>query len=82
MFWQLWVLVAAAASGLLIFVTARFRHAQEVFDHIIDQLDDPAACPDHDALIDGDLPVDELARRRSTRPALVPHPAQPSSRHR
>jgi len=69
----------------------RFRHAQKVFDHIIDQLDDPAACPDRDALIDGDmpvdkdLPVDELAHRRSTRLALVPHPAQPaqpSSRHR
>jgi hypothetical protein len=93
MFWQLWVLVVAVASGLLIFVTVRFRHAQKVFDHIIDQLDDPAACPDRDALTHVpvrdapayDGPVDELARRRRTSPALVPHSAHrahPRSRHR
>jgi hypothetical protein len=78
MFWQLWVLVAVVASGLLIFVTVRFRHARKVFDHIIDQLDDPAACPDLDA------PIDELARRRRTSAALVPHqahPAQPAHPH-
>ena len=34
MSWQLWVLIALAATGLVLLAVARMRHARHVFDDI------------------------------------------------
>lgn len=34
MSWQLWVLIALAAAGLVLLAAARMRHARKVFDDI------------------------------------------------
>jgi hypothetical protein len=59
MSWQLWVLIALAATGLVLLATVRMRHARRVFDDItrIDQR--PALS------IRQDLSSDELARVRA-----------------
>ena len=41
MSWQLWVVIALAAIGLVLLVVARMRHARRVFDDIT-RLDRPA----------------------------------------
>ena len=40
MSWQLWVLIALAATGLVLLAVARMRHARHVFDDIT-RLDRP-----------------------------------------
>ena len=40
MSWQLWVLIALAATGLVLLAVARMRHARQVFDDIT-RLDRP-----------------------------------------
>jgi hypothetical protein len=37
MSWQLWVLIAAAATGLVVLLAVKLRHAQQVFDRIVSQ---------------------------------------------
>ena len=77
MTWQLWVLIAAAATGLTLVLTVKLRHAQLVFDRIVSQ--------------PGDTRTDELSirrRRRTRRPEparqLLSHPglASHGRRHR
>ena len=58
MSWQLWVVVALAATGLVLLAVARMRHAREVFDDIT-QLDRPWRT--------GHARPDELARARAQR---------------
>ncbi|HEY4568104.1 MAG TPA: hypothetical protein VIH10_01525 [Kribbella sp.] len=58
MSWQLWVVIALAATGLVLLAVARMRHAREVFDDIT-QLDRPTWT--------GHPRVDELARARAQR---------------
>ena len=41
MSWQLWVLIALAATGLVLLAAARMRRAREVFDDIV-RLDRPS----------------------------------------
>ncbi|MER7248565.1 hypothetical protein [Kribbella sp. NPDC000426] len=36
MSWQLWVVIALAAAGLVVVAAARMRHARKVFDDITD----------------------------------------------
>ncbi|WUJ73024.1 hypothetical protein OG809_07075 [Kribbella soli] len=36
MSWQLWVVIALAAAGLVLLAAARMRHARKVFDNITD----------------------------------------------
>lgn len=81
MFWQLLVLVAAAAVGLLAVLAVKVRHAQQVLDRIIVRLDDP----DYDTHRD-DADLDEVARQRGrrdhARPTFIPHPAHGHHRFR
>jgi hypothetical protein len=44
MSWQLWVLMALAAAGLVLLAAARMRHARKVFDDIT-ELDQPMPRP-------------------------------------
>jgi len=68
MSWQLWVVVAAVAVGLVVLTVARLHHAHQVFHRIIDSLDDPGH----------DTERDEVAtqRHKRARPAFIPHAAQ------
>jgi hypothetical protein len=71
MSWQLWVLIAAAASGVLAVVLVKFHQARQVFE----------------GLIRGAVEVatDDLAvhrRRHHPRPALVTPTARPQHRAR
>ena len=66
MSWQLWVLIALAATGLVLLAAVRLRHARHVFDDIT-RLDRPTR---------SELPSDELARARTRR--IPPEP----DRHR
>lgn len=60
MSWQLWVLIALAAAGLVLLAAARMRHARKVFDDIT-ELDRPTAARSAEpAAAD-----DELARARA-----------------
>lgn len=68
MAWQLWVVVALAAAGMVLLAAARMRHARKVFDDITD-LDRPAV-PTQPA----DSGVDELARARARHTRPEPHP--------
>lgn len=74
MAWQLWVVVAAAAVGLVVLTVARLHHAQQVFRRIIASLDDPGH----------DTERDELAtqRHKRARSAIIPHAAQTYHRFR
>jgi hypothetical protein len=96
MFWQLWVLIAAVAGGLLVVLAVKIRRAQQVFNRIIVRLDDP----DYDAgrgetargetggaetRVDG-ARVQTVARHRRrhghTRPTLIPYAARGHHRFR
>jgi hypothetical protein len=55
MAWQLWVLIALAAAGLVLLAVVRMRHARRVFDDITD-LDRP---------MPGSAAPDELGRARA-----------------
>jgi hypothetical protein len=59
MSWQLWVLMALAAAGLVLLAAARMRHARKVFDDIT-ELDHPMPSPAEPA-----APGDELAQARA-----------------
>jgi hypothetical protein len=67
MSWQLWVLVAAAASGCLAVIAVKIHRAQQVFDRIVDEADDLAR---------------QRRRRQQSRPALILHSAHPQHRSR
>ena len=71
MSWQLWVVIALAAIGLVLLVVARMRHAREVFDNIT-RLDRPAE--------DSQLSADELTQARARR--LDPGFREEQSDHR
>ncbi|WP_460660546.1 hypothetical protein [Kribbella swartbergensis] len=58
MSWQLWVVIALLASGVVILAVTRMRHAQHVFSDIT-RLDRPGKS-DHPGLTG-----DELARARA-----------------
>ncbi|TDW17253.1 hypothetical protein [Kribbella kalugense] len=58
MAWQLWVLIALAAAGLVLLAAARMRHARKVFDDITD-----IGGPLHD--IPTKVTADDLARVRA-----------------
>ena len=62
MSWQLWVLIALAAAGLVLLAAARMRRARKVFDHIT-ELDRPTARPAEPA--EPAPAADELARARA-----------------
>jgi uncharacterized membrane protein len=65
MTWQLWVLVAAVfASGLLVVFVVRMRHAQQVFNRIVGQVDESRN--------------DEIARHRRARGRLLRDLGQPA----
>ncbi|MET9313725.1 hypothetical protein ABZX12_18085 [Kribbella sp. NPDC003505] len=66
MSWQLWVLIALAAAGLVLLAAARMRHARKVFDDIT-ELDRPTPAPAEPASAG-----DELARARARH--LYPQP--------
>ncbi|MET9273907.1 hypothetical protein [Kribbella sp. NPDC003557] len=66
MSWQLWVVMALAAAGLVLLAAARMRHARKVFDDITD-LERPAPTPAEPA-----AQRDELARARARH--LYPQP--------
>ncbi|HEY3556342.1 MAG TPA: hypothetical protein VGL05_02695 [Kribbella sp.] len=68
MSWQLWVLIALAAAGLVLLAAARMRRARKVFDDIT-ELDRPTAEP-------AETGADELARARAR------HLADEPDRHR
>ncbi|MFF0340020.1 hypothetical protein [Kribbella sp. NPDC004875] len=69
MSWQLWVLIALAAAGVLLLAVARMRHARKVFDDITDLEHTPASTP-------ADSPADELARARARARAAHPEPGR------
>ncbi|MGW6281061.1 hypothetical protein [Kribbella sp. NPDC055071] len=75
MSWQLWVLIALAATGLVVLAVARMRRARRVFDDIT-HLDRPA--PHGPAISSGDLSGDELAKLRARARHMRPEP----DRHR
>ncbi|MFD7156820.1 hypothetical protein ACFV9C_19620 [Kribbella sp. NPDC059898] len=56
MSWQLWVVIALAAVGLVLWAAARMRHARQVFDDITE--------PEHRPEAHEPEP-DELARARA-----------------
>ena len=43
MSWQLWVLIAAAAAALMVLLAVRLRRARQVFDLIVEAVDDDRA---------------------------------------
>ncbi len=63
MTWQLWVVIALVAVGVVILAVTRMRHAQHVFDDIT-TLDRPA---ESDLAAESDIPGDELGRARARR---------------
>jgi hypothetical protein len=76
--WQLWVLIAAAASGVAAILLVKFSQAQEVFERIVE----PASRPRPDQ---PETTVEDLIRyRRRQEPRLTwfPQPAHPEHRTR
>ncbi|MFG1621234.1 hypothetical protein [Kribbella sp. NPDC049227] len=71
MAWQLWVPIALAATGLVILVVWRMRHAQHVFDDIT-RIDRSAGSSQSDPS------GDELAQARARR---IPPPSPPRRKH-
>jgi hypothetical protein len=57
MSWQLWVVIALAAAGLVLLAAARMRHARKVFDGITD-LNQPVR-------LTPSVTADDLARARA-----------------
>ncbi|HET6743166.1 MAG TPA: hypothetical protein VFH76_29705 [Kribbella sp.] len=72
MTWQLWVAIALAATGLVILVVWRMRHAQHVFDDIT-RIDRSAESSQ------SDRSSDELAQARARR--IPPPPSPPRRKH-
>lgn len=60
MSWQLWVLIALTAAGIVLLAAARMRHARKVFDDIT-ELDRPKAGRSAEPAPVGD----DLARARA-----------------
>ncbi|MDX6261914.1 MAG: hypothetical protein QOH84_3602 [Kribbellaceae bacterium] len=78
MSWQLWVLIAAAASGVAAILLVKFSQAQEVFERIVE----PSSRPRPDR---PDTTVDDLIRyrrRQEPRRAWFPQPAHQEHRSR
>jgi hypothetical protein len=78
MSWQLWVLVAAAASGVAAILLVKFSQAQEVFERIVE----PASRPHPDR---PETTVEDLIRyrrRQEPRRSWFPQPAHPQHRSR
>ena len=73
MSWQLWVLIALAAAGVLLLAAARMRHARRVFDDITDLERPPKRIPADSA---GSVAADELARARARARAAEPEPGR------
>jgi hypothetical protein len=64
MTWQLWVLVAAAfGSGLMVVFAVKMRHARQVFNRIVGQVDESR--------------IDEVARHRRAHGRLLRDPGHP-----
>lgn len=57
MSWQLWVVIAVAAAGLVLVAATRMRHARKVFDDITDL--------NHPIRITPPVTGDDLARARA-----------------
>jgi hypothetical protein len=57
MSWQLWVVIALAAAGLVLVAAARMRHARKVFDDITDL--------NHPIRLTPPATADDLARARA-----------------
>ncbi|MEU8225536.1 hypothetical protein [Kribbella sp. NPDC048915] len=74
MSWQLWVMMALVAAGLVVLATARMRHARKVFDDITD-LDRPTQARTATSVDNSTYTADELARVRARH-----HPAEPRPR--
>ncbi|GAA1554922.1 hypothetical protein [Kribbella lupini] len=92
MTWQLWVLVGAAAVGVVVLVTLRFRSAQHVLDELIDSMEPHAGAESEQQQTKAEHRPevaarrgDELARHRSRhqlRASFVPRAAHTyRSRH-
>ncbi len=78
MSWQLWVLIAAAASGVAAILVAKFSQAQEVFERIVET--GPQRCPER-----SDRSADDLTRYRRSQQSRRPwffQPAHPQHRSR
>jgi hypothetical protein len=58
MSWQLWVLTALAAAGVVLLAAARMRHARKVFDDITDVVRPVQDLP-------AEVTADDLARVRA-----------------
>ncbi|GAA1606586.1 hypothetical protein GCM10009789_71120 [Kribbella sancticallisti] len=91
MSWQLWVLIAAAATGVIAVLAVKLHRAQQVFDHIVDQSrsDQSRRAPSRVDRVDefraDEAPVHDLARQRRRhqfRPALAAPTAHPQHRSR
>ncbi|MEV6410563.1 hypothetical protein [Kribbella sp. NPDC051718] len=86
MSWQLWVLIAAAASGIAAILLVKLSQAQEVFERIVEPNGRPRS--DRNTRPRSDRPettVDDLIRyRRRQEPRLTwfPLPAHPQHRSR
>ncbi|WP_371405303.1 hypothetical protein OHA10_06750 [Kribbella sp. NBC_00662] len=57
MSWQLWVVIALAAAGLVLVAAARIRHARKIFDDITDL--------NHPIRLMPPATADDLARARA-----------------
>lgn len=71
MSWQLWVLIAAATSGLLVMLSVKIHRAQQVFEEIVD------------TAVTNDLARQRRRHQRQPfRPVLITHSAHPQHRSR
>ncbi|WP_328329686.1 hypothetical protein OHA70_06760 [Kribbella sp. NBC_00382] len=82
--WQLWVLIAAAASGVAAVLLVKFSQAQEVFERIVEPASRPrpdrTARPRPDR---ADATVDDLIKyRRRQEPRLTWFPQPAHQEHR
>src|SRR5688500_8214161 len=68
MSWQLWVLIAAAATGFTALLAVKLSRAQEVFERLVEPA--PQSPADLHA-VRPEEPV-QLHRRREPRPAMFP----------
>ncbi|WP_433162669.1 hypothetical protein [Kribbella sp. CA-247076] len=75
MSWQLWVVIALVAAGVVVLAVTRMRHAQHVFDDIT-QLDGPTESS-RPGLSD-----DEIARARDRAAARARQAEEDTGRRR
>src|SRR5438309_11787253 len=81
MSWQLWVVVALAAVGLVLLTVARIRHARQVFDDITEPDRRPKAHePEPDELAPP-RPPHQPQTPPATPPTANPPPRQPPQGH-